>query len=323
MSKPHFIFRGGELCLQQPIKSTGTRLYGFVVDSTHAHLEAMCDRALNAHGDRRYDYKPLGSRFLLTFAALSHGGPEDPPDSLMGFSPEQNASIWVPTAAVRRGLVPVAERLAFYIPYMFVDNHYSLVGGREIYGFPKNLGEFSIPAAGTSPSPLTLRTYGLPRFNPATEAALHPLMAVTRGPWAESNHSIWDDIPAGIRRVAERLIGGGDLALPGLSLLAHVLEYLFEREVPSVFLKQFRDAEDPDRACYQAVVEALARVKGTPRGGLLLGDWRVKVDHLDSHPIDTDLGLPPEGLAADLAFWVDFDFVLERGKTIQSWGAGQ
>jgi len=87
------------------------------------------------------------------------------------------------------------------------------------------------------------------------------------------------------------------------------------------FVKQFRDIELNQQACYQAIVEAHSRLLSTPKVGLLQGEYHLNVSHADSHPIDVDLGVPSEGLTAQMAFWSEFDMLVETGKVIQSWPA--
>ena len=81
-------------------------------------------------------------------------------------------------------------------------------------------------------------------------------------------------------------------------------------------LKQFRDVHDPDRACYQSIVEASEKVTGFRKAGLLAGDYQLTIFPFASHPIAAELGLPPDPQPALAAWYVDFDFVLEKGKTL-------
>ncbi|MGH2803384.1 MAG: hypothetical protein ACRDL4_10115, partial [Thermoleophilaceae bacterium] len=82
------------------------------------------------------------------------------------------------------------------------------------------------------------------------------------------------------------------------------------RRVGQVFLKQFRDAADGTRACYQSVVEAPVRVRRV-RARPSAREWAVRIHPLDSHPIDQELGLADQ--RALLAFDVEIDFDVEDG----------
>ena len=73
----------------------------------------------------------------------------------------------------------------------------------------------------------------------------------------------------GVAGLAAHLSGGmlerdaqGEVILPGLRLASSLVDdMLAGRMMRQVFLKQFRDAADGNRACYQSVVEAPVDVK--------------------------------------------------------------
>jgi hypothetical protein len=83
-----------------------------------------------------------------------------------------------------------------------------------------------------------------------------------------------------------------------------------------VFLKQFRDAGDPERACYQAIVEATATVIGFRHAGFVRGEYRLDLEHAESHPLRADLGLGEGELRPELGFWVDYDFRVDAGVEV-------
>ena len=91
-----------------------------------------------------------------------------------------------------------------------------------------------------------------------------------------------------------------------------------------VFLKQFRDAADPTRACYQAIVEANAARRGAlRRTSLLPGELRVSVRRESG--IAEALGLRASAVSAETitsrslaALYLELDFTLEPGKVVWS-----
>ena len=83
-----------------------------------------------------------------------------------------------------------------------------------------------------------------------------------------------------------------------------------------VFLKQFRDVRDGDKACYQAIVEATATLEKLHNGfPYLRQKFEVSIENFDSHPIVTELGVKLTQ-TAQLAFWLHFDFYLGNGTEI-------
>ena len=56
-------------------------------------------------------------------------------------------------------------------------------------------------------------------------------------------------------------------------------------------------------ACYQAIVEATATVIGFRRAGFVRGEYRLDLEHAESHPLRADLGLGEGQLRPELGFW--------------------
>jgi hypothetical protein len=98
--------------------------------------------------------------------------------------------------------------------------------------------------------------------------------------------------------------------------VAEALAGLLEQEVRMVFLKQFRDVGTDDRACYQAIVEATARVTSFRTAGLLRGEYRLDIAEAASHPLRADLGLGDGELRPELGFRVDYDFSVDAGEEV-------
>jgi hypothetical protein len=99
--------------------------------------------------------------------------------------------------------------------------------------------------------------------------------------------------------------------LAGAVFFAHMLR----EDAPMLLLKQFRDAHEPAAACYQALVLVDMVVSKLRGGGFLPSDYQVEVPRLDGEPISRELGVP-ESCNPRLAFWLDFDFVVQLGDIL-------
>ena len=93
--------------------------------------------------------------------------------------------------------------------------------------------------------------------------------------------------------------------------------------MPMVFLKEFPSAQNPNIACYQAIVEASANVVGDVKGRLILEDYTLNIRKCESHPIVKDLGLHCEKeensyykIKPILQFSVEFDYQMNAGKEV-------
>ena len=325
-SLPDYINMGGQIVHPQPIKGQGMRLFGFLFESSPAFqqpghpplLQQLCNQALNSHSDRHYDYHALGSHFILTFSDTARLSSSDE----IGYVSELCTCFWLLTLAVSRGPIPIPKYLALYVPYIFVDNQYSAIGAREVYGFRKSLGEFRMPKDYSNPDQFTTSTLAFKTFSPETKAESQQLIELQRVDQADQDGARhqWDDHREFFPHLIRTMLGHeGQAVLHGVSGALNALEFEPKVSVPVTFVKQFRDIELNHQACYQAIVEAHSRLLSTPKVGLLPGEYHLNVSHADSHPIDVDLGVPSEGLTAKLGFWSEFDMLVETGKVIQSW----
>jgi hypothetical protein len=318
---PQYIERGGMQCHLQPFRCQNTRLYGFFVEGDVARLQSrIVDPCLNRPANGATDYRALSSHVLVTFATVGEGSSTLPPDREMGWIPELSCTLWVLTAAVKKELgVNVAERLAFFVPYIVVDNAWSMAAGREIYGFPKEIGILEMPSQNEPPSHFRVATTVLPRFGPQEEARTETLLEVTRADGLSDDAAPqgWADLGEATHALASGWMRGRTpLVVPGLGLLVDLYETLTHEAVPAVFLKQFRDVADGRRACYQAIIESAAHVTALHRGGFLPGRFTLRAANFASHPIVDDLGLAGAEVAAELPFFLEYDFEIGAGKEV-------
>jgi uncharacterized protein with NAD-binding domain and iron-sulfur cluster len=300
----------GQLVAAPPVRMR-TSLTMFMLEASLPKLEALCDRYLNLRGSRTH-YRPLGPHVTLYCSTLDRQGPiEDP----IGYCPENDFGIWVPLIARSES---GRERHVVFSPWLWVDTPIALAGGREVYGFSKELARLGLP--GPERDDYTLDTNVLPRFSPDQPVEERRLITVR-----PSQGGV-------MPRLRELLAGGGHILrsldhflAPGVpaSYVQAARHVVKQRELRMVFLKQFPDAHDATRACYQAVVEAPVVITGNLQGGLLSGGYGVEIHHYVSHPIVDALGLHPVRrslhsslLASRFHMWLGFDARVERGEVV-------
>lgn len=319
---PEYVVRPGEPCHQPPFACDSTQLYGFYVRGQREAIQTrLIDPALNAPRGGQTRYQAFTDYVMVTYSITARGTSIDPPDSQQGYVPEYCWTVWVPLLVVKSELgIHVAERLVMYPAFITVDNPWSLVAGREVYGFPKNQGPLTIPAAGEDPARFAVQSLAFVHYDPKNEARIETLMRVDRQATTTIGEQVWDDLEDAIRGLVGFLHHDGGVPVPGFGLLVDLFNLARHREVPAVFLKQFRDAVDGTRACYQAVIEAGCQVTGFHGGGLLDGNYVLTASELASMPLASALGLDPAGVAAEFPFWANIDFVVEDVKEV--WKAG-
>jgi uncharacterized protein with NAD-binding domain and iron-sulfur cluster len=306
---PGFVERGGELCPRPPFLHSRTRLRCFWLKGDPGRLKEICDRSFNLPSGGATDFRPLSSAVLLTFATIERIASTDHRDRELGWSSEIDVAFWIPMVTRRDG----APRLAWTIPYIFVDNPFAMASGREIYGFPKTIGTFTFPDDVTVRAPYTVDAIGLALRSPETRAVSQRMFEVVPIGTTPTSLLSFDAF-----RQTLLLLGASDRGiLSGLSAgLTGFGAAIADGAVPIVLLRQLRDMTDPSRAAYQEIIEAPARVVRVHRGGLIPGGYEVRFRPSASHPIADDLGMNPNGEPVTGAFWVDFDFVMDRGRRL-------
>jgi uncharacterized protein with NAD-binding domain and iron-sulfur cluster len=313
--RPYYIERGGELVWRQPIALAGCSLQGLFLDADPACLKTVLDRYLNGPAGGAVDYRPLGARVALVFAHMTHAGSADARDRALGTMPETDVGFWI-LCADHRHVIP---RPAWFLHYVFVDSPFAMAIGREVWGFDKSLGSFDFSGGFPQGGPLGVSTIGVERFAPDAVGERLPLLHVRRAePGARpAVDPAWRSHDDGLRDVVR------GLELPGVESAVELASHVAGlTRAPMVFLKQFRDAAEPTRACYQAVVEAPARLTTWRRGGLLTDPWEVELHDLESCPVARELGLTVGVQPARLPFFADFDFVMESATRVIEGVAG-
>lgn len=294
-----------------PYVARDVSMYAAVLPADPARLRALLAEHLDLGGDRVH--LPLGP-FAVFYAQSTRAlSAADAP----GHVPERDFGFLIPVAVCeRRGGRVVPRGVAVYAPFLWVDLAAAMCGGREVLGFPKGLARLDFPDAPRGDVTLRVRST-LP--GPGTWRE-ETLVEATLAPAAGPRGSILAAMRAGSRRRA-----GVDRA--GEITLARSLgQALRTGSLPMLFLKQYRDAADPTRACYQAVVEATVARRGPLRDLTRLdGDLLVSVHRgsglVEALGLRAEDGAPGSAFAtarSSAAFYVNLDFVVGMGTVVTS-----
>ncbi|HLL52880.1 MAG TPA: NAD(P)-binding protein, partial [Myxococcaceae bacterium] len=280
---PKYIQRDGELSLPGPYMHEKSTLYSFFMKANPRALEKLCNEQLNHAGSTR-TYKPLGGLVLLNCARLGHSYSGSDTHSPKATMREEEIAIVVPVVSERHDTQKRKRELCFFTPYLFVDNIAAAVVGREVYGFPKQHAQVTVPVEG---SEARFRATGF-AVDAQGVAKDRPLLDIRRtdGTLLEhpvGNASSWDTV------------GRAFNAIRGLVRASEVkpaFDALPSGRATMVFLKQFRSARHYDRACYQAVVETPMFFEYLREGsGVLPGRFEVTIDEYRNLRLVETLGL--------------------------------
>ena len=302
---PRYVQRGGDLVYPPPYLARRVTNYAFFLNADQARLEQLFLRLFAGPSAGAVDIRPVGGEVMLSVAQLAAVNSTEPPHSeLSAGGAEVEVAFWV------TGREMNTDRLVLLTPYMFVDSGAAMAAGREIFGFPKQDAEIRL-VGGHPPDGVALDVLSVARFDPKTPFSVNRLLDVQRT-------STRSDLIAGFSALARSAVSSLFTHAGRVGLLDHlrtVGSLLLGGGLPVVFLKQFRDIGDPDRACYQAICEA--RIEVTDLHGMgVLGDYAITLHDLASEAIREDLGLAPGPLTPFAATWSRYDFILHRGATL-------
>lgn len=323
--------RDVELNLRPPYRMTGVE--GLIGTRRIPALAAQrwVDETLNwrpagAADKTRFSALPLAFTVFLKVDAMRS---LDPQHASWPAMRESELSVVLPVVESRPGRLPDMDSLKFYPVILCLDSSPAMISGREVFGFPKLMGSVdwndqggearcevaaragdrnsirgarlmalkrtSAPLAGTAEEPLDTFGRGLATMAEEALAGLGLVQDFTREIWED----LWGDLGEGL-------------------LMSWLIEALGSLAGPFdfVFLKQFRDIEDPRQACYRCVATSEIRFSNVNSPRLLGGDWELDVPPHRSSGLLARLGLHTGSVGRPLR--MDFDFDLALGKKIWS-----
>jgi hypothetical protein len=252
-----------------------------VLEGDRKRIGDFVDLMLNGPADGVLEYKPVSDRVLLLYGynLVSSSELTD-----HGKIHEDLVTFWIPLWEndTRTG----KKRLCMTVPFILVDNPLSHITGREVLGFAKALGRFERHG-----EHLNVWAYGGPT-DPDARAGWFPFLELGPSDGHEEGADEELDRQAALEVVANAIEEGSgeELAMPGMKLISELVK-MADKGTPMIFLKQLRDSEKQNMACYQAIVESISEPVGTASFKRPGRRWDVKINEMDSHPIGRELGI--------------------------------
>jgi hypothetical protein len=299
------VFRG-------PYLQKDAQLAAFLFPADLAALTTLCAQTLNTVPSSPFEYIPLMPNLLVIYADMLVSS-MDERDSKVGLIPETEVGFWLLTVAMQKtatGTVP--HHLAWFIPYLLVDEGNAIATGREVYGFNKQAATFGKVLDIQTPQ-FSTDVLGFQYFAPEAIAQKERLLEV----YSSAPHppkSQWNDWETAKSNLSGMLLPQvrNDL---GEGIVAFATQAALQN-IPLVFLKQFRHAADPQKACYQAIIEAPLQLKTFHSGGFFSQAHEMNLRSLESHPLAQKLGVK-EQQASNMGVWLKVDFILGLGTEYQ------
>jgi hypothetical protein len=306
-----FILRTDNPEIPPPYVFPDITIQSYRLPATLSNLQQLCDQLLNIGDleDRGFEYVAVAGFVdmeIVTYPKMSFA---ESPYSSWGFATQQEFyfRFFVWKFVYVSGVFFPEPLPEFCIPFIFVDNSWSMISGRNVIGFPKAMAEFSPPAVlGVNPFKVAISTPVLATHLPTTKLQMMPIVKID--PWPQGN----PPVPNGVWPWLDLGVELGD------PLLNDYLE-LLQAAIPDAFaiveLKQFRDAASLTDACYQAVVSTRFSPSniGQPQA---LPPVKVTVNSYASLDIPGSLGLPPNPIEPLLQYAVSMDLSTSSAQNL-------
>ena len=302
---------GGNFILPHPYAVEKMSGYGVAVTGKMDKLQALVNRTLNCNGNHPR-YFVVAPTVLFTFMRMGCLRSTDAPGSNRGFFTERELNVTLLLAAVDMSGI----RLVWYMPYLWLDSGAALIAGRDIYGFPKQLAEVTIPDGPGDEAKMTVKGEVLHRFDPVVAEDLDIVSVrrtdATQLDIATSASSASDALAkflASVLQIDASSLPAGAF-LPPIELAN--LRMAWMRQLPSI--------ADFNQACFRSAVEAPFAVTTFRDAGLLSGNYELEIPQHDSVNIAAELGLG-DGvgdlrMAATAAYHLSFDFQFAPGQEL-------
>ncbi len=257
-----------------PYHFPGVKAHAFVIDIQMDAVQTYCDTYFNLGDERErgFVYRPFSAWPYALLMVIQYPmmintnrtelGYGEIPFADRGYCSQNEVFLSVPL--VRRGVTPrnllLNAAVEWALPFIVVDNSTSAFSGREILGLEKLWGRIDL-GTGIFPNGFstTVAIPGWKSFDPNAMQQVRRVLRITTGsPLPGVGHksdvtSPWTMLESPL--VLKSLQGAAD----AFDSLVTTSNGAIPSPMRLVALKQFRDAANPHRAIYQALVGARSR----------------------------------------------------------------
>ena len=296
-----------------PYAFRGVNIRAYPLQADYMLLQKVCDRFLNQVSGRvgcPVTWHPLSN--LVNLKVLEYQKmytvASDYADTGVGSQREVLIEIMV---------VGSDGQISSFVPFCIVDNDWSVIAGREVLGYPKVQGRIKLKNG----RPIKVKIRGLEKFGPNEKQKKKLLLKVSNPKFQA--FQVTDD-PDNVRQYwpfgpIEQLYGRGSIQ-PLDTQLQNSMRDLAGRALPAVTVKQFRDAQFHNSACYQNLITFDYRLKRFEYGSLHPPST-IKIKDFVTYPVQQLLGLNPTGadtIESELTWVYCADFELSGVQNLTS-----
>lgn len=308
---PVFVEYNGMQTFPGPFSFEGVELWSFFIQADMEKLKGIADQFFNIPSRGAVSYVPLSSTMMMTFMNISNAKSPFVPHA--SGAREREVAFWI---IMGREDSPGSGNIidiSGFNPYLVIDNALGYTEGRNVWGYLKQVGNITLPDAEKGRKGFEADVLGV-RNSPFSEPWTNiPLLKMTptqdldevqQTPFGSLN----DAVNAG-----DHFFEGPRLE-PTFKLASNLWNDFINREASQLFLKQFRDIVQPERACYQAITETKMRIDKL-QGVHLAGSFELEISKVFNADLVGDLGLKPT-MHVPFGTKVIMDMTLENGRVI-------
>jgi uncharacterized protein with NAD-binding domain and iron-sulfur cluster len=310
---PTYVDFGGLDTFPGPYDCRKTTLYSFMVMADMAALERLVDVVLTRPTMGVAEFRPVAPMVMLSIGDIANVVPLTPPYNTYGSVNEAQLAVWVPVVRVKgSGTQKKAVDFWMFTSYIWVDNPMSMATGREMYGWPKSMGKIHLPEQQRDPS-LSLQTYGLD-FAPGNQPSYMELLRLQPNPTPVAGSRSGTTVGGFARAVVDAVKTEHGLDLTaGLGVDVDLSDDAVDMALPEIYLKQIRSIECGTDAALQQLCDSHATIE-TVSFQQLPSSYALTIQHIDSHPLGTDLGIVDQEVR--VGFRIEMDFCQDVGRVL-------
>jgi len=275
------IVQDGDPQMPPPYSFPGVSIRNFPLSADPEKLQQLCDNRLNTilgtPGERKCEYRIDKDDSFVDLNVLTY--PRMYSNELENIGYISQHELYFGLSVYKHMLQgsEVPPERTIFVPYIFVDNVWSLISGREVMGYPKLRASFQpLPSEAY---PIIVSTDVLTEYSPKTSQTFRPLVEIYESRASSAFTDQQGDTPWPWGAL-------DNLALPSPQVKGARVGIAF----PIIQLKQIRDSEETDRACYQALVSSKI-IASTFQQRTDLDPAEIKIHRYDNLRIAEVLGL--------------------------------
>jgi uncharacterized protein with NAD-binding domain and iron-sulfur cluster len=283
---PRFVETIGSQTFPGQIDFQGATLNSFFFQANYEKLAELCRQCFDEPSGGAVSCVPLSSWMMMSFADMGKGTFTQRPN--IGWSTEKELAFWIFVGRRSKPGSSEIDAAFMYNPFLCLDNPVALMTGREVYGFNKQQGWVDVPPRDAPAPVFKADVFGSATAGPDQQWGRVPLLSLDGTAPLTSPGAIFKDMAEVVVGLAKEL---PQVALwPGLPLIEEFVQALIGGWAPILLLKQFRDIENQDLACYQAICQARMHLTGF-HGAQLMQPGTVTLHPVANLPIEQTFGL--------------------------------